>query len=383
MTSRFAVAKQKLVDDIVNVIADLFGAANAKAKHRKPSGWNVTNPHRAKAKPSQMIVWLTGARRGGWTDFTGGEKGDAIDLVAYVLEGIIHADSRMRAVEWAEDRYGLKKLDPATRAKMAAQAAEQKAKMEADEADRRKGNRDRARKMFFAADAKILGTPVEGYLAARGILLADVPYITPAFRYQKDCEYWLGGERDGEGRKIGRTPRFPAMVSAMVSADGTLNACHLTYIEPDGSDKLATRRRGYVDDDGRALSAKLMWPEVAGFVVRVTNGPSGLSMEQAAAAGRADWCGVTEGIEDAFSSGIADPELRMLAAGSLSGLLHVPDHAAVKGWIIFKDNDWGKPQAAALFNRAVARIRSFKKPVEIVAMPADWGKDVNEASNQE
>lgn len=382
MSSRFALAKDKIVADIVGVVSDLF-RQNAKAKHRKAAGWNVTNPWRAGAKADQMYIWLRGARRGAWKDYVCGDKGDAIDLVAYALEGIVHADSRIRAVEWAEDRYGLKKLDPATRAKMAEAASRRQAQIELDEADRRKGNRDRARKMFFAADAKILGTPVETYLATRGILLKDVPQLTPALRYQPACEYWLGGQRDGEGNKIGCAPRFPAMISAMVSADGTLNACHLTFLEPDGMGKLDTRRRGFLDGDGRPLSAKLMWPEVSGFVVRLTNGPSGLSMEQAAAAGVTGYCGVTEGIEDGLSAGVAAHELRMQAAGSLSGLLYVPDHPAVSGWLIFKDNDWGKPQAAALFDRAVARFRSFKKPVEVIAMPADWGKDVNDALNQE
>lgn len=264
MTSRFALAKEKLVGDIVTVVADLFGS-NAKPKHRRRSGWNVANPNRAGAKTAQMIVWLTGARRGGWTDFVSGDKGDAIDLVAYVLEGIVHADSRMRAVEWAEDRYGLKKLDPATRAKMAEAASQRRIRLEAEEAAHRQGNRERSRKMFYAADAKILGTAVDVYLASRGCSLADVPQLTPAFRFRADCEYWLGTPRDGEGRKIGMVPRFPAMVSAMVSADGTLNACHLTFLEPDGSAKLQTLRRGLVDGDGRALSSKLMWPEVTGF----------------------------------------------------------------------------------------------------------------------
>jgi hypothetical protein len=143
----------------------------------------------------------------------------------------------------------------------------------------------------------------------------------------------------------------------------------------------------FLSADGRSKApvekAKLMWPEVAGFVVRVTNGPSGMTAEDAAAAGISGLVSITEGIEDSFSIAIATPELRCWAAGSLSGLLYVPDHPSVSGWIIFKDNDWGKPQAAALFNRAVARFRSFGKPVEVVAMPADWGKDVNDALNQE
>ena len=380
MTSRFALAKDRLVGDIENVVADLLGQ-NARPRRRRRGAWNVVNPHRAGAKAAQMIVWLSGARRGGWKDFVCGEKGDAIDLVAYALEGIVTADSRMRAVEWAEDRYGLKKLSPATRAQMEKQLAESRAKVEAEDARRRQSSRDRARKMFYAASPQLLGTPVETYLAGRGCPLADVPNLSLAFRYQAQAEYWLRSARDGEGRKISAGPRFPALTSAMVSGDGRLHACHLTFLEADGRAKLDTRARGWLDGDGKPLSPKLMWPAVSGFVVRCTNGPSGLAAEQAATAGVAGIVGVTEGIEDALSAAIAYPSLRMWAAGSLSGLLYLPDHACASAWLIFRDNDWGKPQAKALFDRAVARIRRFGKPVEVIAMPADWGKDVNDALN--
>lgn len=368
MTSRFAIAKQKILDDLENVIAAVMGA-NAHRRHMKGGGWNVTNPYRAQAKPDQMYIWLRGGRRGAWKDFVSGEKGDAIDLVAYCLEGIVHADSRMRAVEWVEDRYGIRQMDPAQKKKLADQAQASKERMERQDADRRHGNRERSRKMFFAADARILGTPVETYLAGRGVQLVDVPNLSPAFRFQPDCEYWLGAPRDGEGNRLGRGPRFPALVSAMVSADGTLNACHLTFIAHDGRGKAPVEK------------AKLMWPETSGFVVRCTNGPSAMRPEDAAQAGIAGVVGLTEGIEDALSAAIAEPGLRMWAAGSLSGLLHVPDHACASGWLVFQDNDWGKPQAKKLFDRAVARLRATGKPVEVIAMPADWGKDVNDAIN--
>jgi len=71
----------------------------------------------------------------------------------------------------------------------------------------------------------------------------------------------------------------------------------------------------------------------------------------------------------------------MHAAGSLSGYLHVPDHACIKGYLIFRDNDWDKPQAVELFDRALARFKSFGKPVTEVAMPAAWGKDTNDVLN--
>jgi hypothetical protein len=383
MTSRFALAKDRLQGDIVSVIADVFGSTNANPKRRKRHRWSLINPW-TKSRSANVSVYLTGARAGGWIDFTTGEAGDMIDLVAFAKERQVSADSRMRVVEWAEDRYGIRQLDPKTREKMEKQAADRRLEGEKDAIASHAVQRERVRKTFYAASPKILGTPVETYLATRGIVLAQVPFITPAFRYRPDCEYWPLAPADGEGNRIGKGPLYPAMVSALVSGDGSLNALHLTFFEQDGLRKAPVKALAAAQGlDPRDFSEKLFKGDVQGFVIRCTNGPSGLGAERAAEAGVAGICGLTEGIEDALSAAVAQPALRMWAAGSLSGLLHVPDHPCVSAWIVFRDNDWNKPQAAALFERAVSRLRSFKKPVEVLAMPADWGKDVNDALNQE
>lgn len=374
MSSRFAVAKDRIVGSLESVIAELFGA-NAKPRHRRPGGWNVVNPWRPGAKADQMYIWLRGARRGAWKDFVSGDRGDAIDLVAFALAGIVHAESRMKAVEWAEDRFGIRRMDKAARERLEREAAARRQRLEEEERQSRHRQRERVRKFYFSCDARILGSPVDAYLASRGIRLADVPNMTPALRHCAECEYWPLAQLDGEGRRISPGPTFPAMVAAMVSGDGRLGACHLTFLAPNGSGKAPVKRRD------PALNEKLFKGDVSGLVIRLTNGPSGLSAEQAAQAGIAGPCGVTEGIEDALSAAVAEPSLRMWAAGSLSSMLYVPDHPAVSGWILFRDNDWGKPQAADLFSRVLSRFRSFRKPVEVVAMPADWGKDVNDAIN--
>lgn len=351
MTSRFAIAKDRALGDLDSIVVDLLGGST---KHRRSGQWNVRNPFRPGSKESQMVVWLKGARRGGWCDFVSGEKGDVIDLVALGLEGLVDAETRKRAVEWLEDRYGLKNLTPETRKRIDAEAKTRRTVMEAKEATRRESNVTRARKMFFAAGPTIRGTLAETYLASRGIELSRVAHLVEnTFRFSPAFEYWLDDAR----------PRLPAMLSAMVSDKGKIGACHITYLAADGRAKADVEK------------AKLMWPETAGMMIRVTQGRSGLPLEQA----DAGLLGITEGIEDALSAAVADPDLRMWAAGSLSGLLYVPDHAAISGYLIFKDNDWGKPQATRLFNRAVARIRGFGKPVEVIAVPADWGKDINDA----
>lgn len=353
MTSRFAIAKSRALDDLDGIVVDLVGGST---KYRRGGQWNVRNPFRPGSKESQMVIWLRGARRGGWCDFVSGEKGDVIDLVALGLEGAVNAETRMRAVEWLEDRYGLKDLSPETRKRIDAEAKTRKVVMEAKEVKRRETNLTRARKMFFAAQGGITGTLAETYLASRGIALGAVEHLVEnTFRFSPAFEYWLDAAR----------PRLPAMLAAMVSEKGKIGACHITYLAADGRAKADVEK------------AKLMWPETAGMMIRVTQGRAGLPLE--AAPERSGLLGVTEGIEDALSAAVADPDLRMWAAGSLSGLLYVPDHPAVSGYLIFQDNDWGKPQAKRLFNRAVGRIRGFGKPVEVIAMSAEWGKDVNDA----
>lgn len=383
MTSRFAVAKEKLLDDIVGVITDVFGTTFAHKKRLNRRRWMLINPYSG-SKSAKLSVYVSGPRRGGWKDFSTDQGGDMVDLVAFGREGHVSADSRMRAVEWAEDRYGIRSMDPETKKATEKAAAARRALQEEEEVRSQAEQRDRVRKTFFAAEAKIIGTPVEAYFRSRGAPLEMVPFMTPAFRFRPNCEYWPLAPMSDEGKRLGKGPEFPALVSAMVSADGRLNALHLTYLAADGRGKAPVKRiaerRGLDPDD---FSEKLFKGDVEGFVIRCTNGPSGLSAERAAEAGISGPCGITEGIEDALTAAITEPRLRMWAAGSLSGLLHVPDHPCVSSWLVFQDNDWNRPQAQKLFRQAVARLRSFGKPIEVMAMPADWGKDVNDAIRQE
>lgn len=356
--SRFSVAKEKVLDDLESIVEQLL-RANRKFIRGIGNGrkWNVANRYRAKSKPDQMIVWLGGGRRGAWKDYVSGDKGDAIDLVAFGLTGAVNDESRMDALAWIEDRYGLRQMPKKDKDRIAAEARNRRLAAEASDRNLHEAQVERARKFFYSCQAEIVDTPVSTYLASRGARLDRVQNLGRSLRYRADCEYWM---LDGK-------PRMPAMVAAMVDQGGRIGACHYTFLRPDGSDKADVPK------------AKLMFPSTSGLVVRLTNGPSGLSAEDAARDQVAGLVGLVEGNEDGVSAAIAFPELRMWCAGSLSGLVSVPDHPCVSGWIVFKDNDWGKRQAQQQFNRAIARLKSFRKPVEVVSMPADWGKDVNDS----
>lgn len=381
MTSRFTIAKDQVLLSLDSIVVELFGGGRQQTR-RYPSRWAVTNKWRAGATLDQMSIWRDSGRKGAWRDYVSGEKGDAIDLVAHGLSGVVTPDTRMTALGWIEDRFGLRAMPEEQKRELEARAKERQAQLVEIDNKRAGADRRRAQKFFFDCSAELIGTPVEIYLRSRGIDLAGVPNLSTAFRYRADCAYWMGAQRDGEGNKIGRDPEFPAMIAAMVTGDGHLAACHYTFLEPDGSSKLRTRDRGFVDD-GKAMSAKLMFPASGGLSIPVTFGPSGQMVRDAVAAGRLSWMGITEGIEDALSVAIANTELRMHAAGSLGHLGQLADCPAAKGYLVFRDNDWAKPQAVEAFDRAIVRLKAFGKPVEWVAMPKAWGKDVNEALNHE
>ena len=74
MTSRFALAKQVALDHLEALIPELLGSC-ASSRFKRPGLWNVVWPWRAKAKASQTVIWLTGARRGGWREFVPGRGG--------------------------------------------------------------------------------------------------------------------------------------------------------------------------------------------------------------------------------------------------------------------------------------------------------------------
>lgn len=378
--SRFAIAKQHAVDALDDLVPELFGGG--KLTRRYQDRWAVVNRWRNKANLGQMSVWRQGPRRGAFKDYVNGEKGDVIGLVAYGLQGLVTADTQMAAVEWLEDRFGLRNLSPERQREISDAAQARQKLLEEQAAIDAQTNRDRTRKFFHSCQAQILGTPVETYLNSRGIPLAEVPHLTTAIRFHPNCEFWRGAQRDGEGKKIGVSPRFPAMIAQMITGSGHLGACHYTFLEPDGSRKLDTASRGWFEDEGKPMSAKLMWPSSVGMFIPLTYGPSGLRARDAAEASQADWWGWSEGIEDGLSAAICTQQLRMHAAGSLAHLMGIPNHPAARGHLIFKDNDWNNPQATAQFDAAVQRVRAFGKPVEILAMPADWGKDINEALNR-
>lgn len=347
--SRIRQAKAAMLDRLEEIVRELVPGGK-----KTGSTYGAKNPARADRSAGSFVVWMRGPAAGGWKDYATGEQGDIIDLVA-----LAKATDRRGALAWAEDRLGLRAMSEQDRRAMESTAALRRR----EEASRDESNAlrkiDRARKMFAEGSREILGTPVETYLASRGIPLREIKFLEDSFRFHPSLEWWMG-RRDGVPG-----PRYPAMLSQMVDGAGVPKAVHVTFIARDGHGKAPVEK------------PKLMWPATTGLVIRVTRGAGNRNAETAAELGKPGPCGIWEGIEDTLSVALAVPEIRLWAAGSLPNYLHVPDHACADGWILGRDNDWGKDQAQALFSRALEHFERTGKPVSTVNATGE-AKDMND-----
>lgn len=344
MRHDIATIKAALLDDLSRLVEHLAPGGTVQGKY-----YLARNPTRADRNAGSFWVWMAGPKKGGWCDAATGDKGDVIGLIAYCRQIDTAAAIRF-AEQWCAGRLP----DTPEAARRAA------ARREADEAARRAAERDererRGRSAFalwLKCSPGIIGTPVDTYLASRGIRLADLRRRPSALRYAADLEHRPSGTRT------------PAMVACMVTPGGAVVAVHRTYLAPGGHGKAAVTPN------------KMMLGNAAGAVIRLARGKGGLTPEQAARAGLVTGpLALAEGIEDALTICMACPELRVWAVGSLGNLARVRLPRCASHIIVAADNDWTKPQAMAGFDRAVAELRSQGKPVHVAR---SWlGKDVND-----
>jgi len=85
---------------------------------------------------------------------------------------------------------------------------------------------------------------------------------------------------------------------------------------------------------------------------------------------------IAEGIETALSVVLACPELRVLAAVSLSGMARVELPPSITNILVCADNDDDNPVAAQALDRAVARFIGEGRAVRVARSPI--GSDFND-----
>jgi len=252
-----------------------------------------------------MFVRLKGPEAGPgaaghWTDAATAEHGDLLDVIRESCGLTSFGD----VTEEARRFLSLPQIAPVP----AINPAPARAAMGSLEAARR----------LIAMAQPILGTPVETYLAGRGI--AQV-HDAGALRYHPRCYY-----RPDDGTVA---QRRPAMIASVTDLQGRITGAHRTWLAPDGSGKAA------VTTPRRAMGNLL------GHAVRFGVAENVLA--------------VGEGIETMLSLRAALPGMPMAAALSAGhlGALEIP--RTLRCLYIARDADpAGDNAAAALTARATA-----------------------------
>ena len=337
---------------ISEVSAMLAGRIDALARELLPAGRRDGHEWRCggvDGAPGRSLgVHLSGGKAGVWADFSTGETGDALDLVAAVL----FRGDVSEAFRWARQWLGLESGDPAALATRRAEAVAA-ADRRAEEAEREvEQTRNNAFRIWLSAQERIGGTPVEAYLRGRGIDLAALGRQPRALRFHPNL--W-----NAETQR-----HWPAMVAAVHGSDGKFLAVHRTFLE--------------VQDGGAVRKAPLQKPKLVlgvyrGGMIRLWRGASGRPLREAREGERVD---ITEGIEDGLSVAVCCPEARVVAAISLSNLGNLVFPPAIGGVVLWRQNDKER-QAIAAFDRAVSEFRRRGLEVLIPQMP-DKLKDVND-----
>jgi hypothetical protein len=331
--------KRRLQDDIRALVGELLPEAR-----KAGSIYQGRNPRIEGSKPTHFTIWCNGSGAGAWKDYAGVERGDVIDLIAYLALGASHPfsnEDRGAAIQWAKKWLKLDDASPEDVRKWKQERRAAHAKKLAEDEERKRERRARAFELWLRGKLTS-GTPVETYLATRGLDYAALQDAHPDdfVRYIPDFEHF-------EARR-----RFPAMIAAFRNADSVITGLHVTWLAPDGSAK--------ADVD----KPKMMFGTVAGSAIHLTRGESDKPPAMAASEGISGPLAIGEGIETMLSVAQACPEIRTWAAGSLDNIGNAPEHSCVASYIVCRDNDL-KPAAIAAFERGVEKLRARGKPVSV------------------
>ncbi|HZL00485.1 MAG TPA: toprim domain-containing protein [Caulobacteraceae bacterium] len=346
-----------VADDIENVIAALHLSVARRDRRRL----YCHAPWSKNAKPKLEISL---SPRGKWNDWEAGRFGDALGLVACLISQAPEPKARgalREAIVWARDYFGLaaEGFDKAAWERRCQEAATRREREAAKVARELAENRRTANGLWLAAAALAPGDAGWAYLAARGIDLARLGGAPRAVRVAMAAPWYDG---------VGDAPSHvgPALMSSMTLANGKFGSLHRTWIDP-------ARPGEKADLD----PPRKMWPQSEGAAIRLWRGATGLTEREAADRGVVEDLVLCEGVEDGLSIALMTPELRIVAAGSLPGMLAYTPPKFVRRIIVAADNDWAKPQAQAMLDRACARLHAeFGKLISIARSPE--GKDFND-----
>lgn len=309
------------------------------------------NPTRNDTRLGSFRICIRGAKQGVWKEFAGDDQGDALELINYCLFG---NSNKHAAIQWAKQFLGVDNIDSGQLKKVKQDAAKRRDEAAVNEKKEREQRCKFAQRIFFGAETKIVGTPVENYLLNRGIDFQKLGRLPKAFRYVPACWY-------------SKDESYPAMVTAITAPNGKFSAVHRTYIYPiDGK---------YVKKDKRVLG------DFAGATIRVWRGDTQASISQlekglVPETANSRTLILTEGIEDALSVAMACPEYRIWSAISVGNMRNVSIPDCIDTVIICADNDKPDSVATDAVMRAAEEIE--KQGVTVCIARSETGKDFND-----
>lgn len=299
-------------------------------------------------KGQSLAVHLGGERAGVWCDFSSGEAGDGLDLVAATL----FRGDKGAALRWARRWLGLSDSGPAAPTPPRPEPRPQN--RDADAERRRRV----ALALFLEAEPRLVGSPVDSYLRNRAIDLSALGRQPAALRFHPAC--WC--------HEAGRS--LPAMVAAITEPGGRHLASHRTYLEQDQHGQWVK---------ARLKNPKMVLGSFAGGVIPLQRGASGRPLRQAP---DGEEVALGEGVENSLTAALAAPELRILAGISVANLARINLPPAIRRVLLLADNDPPGSPAALALQKAVDRFLAEGRQVRI-ARPPQGFKDLNDLAQSE
>ena len=345
------------VDQVADQYAPpLGGAYTDKGKYF------TLNPGRADRRVGSFVIDL---RRGRWNDYATGQFGDLLDLIALSLN--LELKDALRE---ARQFLGLQHDSPediARRKAAAAEAAKRREQAERDWQAKAEKTRARAHALWLSGREQLRGTPVDHYLqTARRVDLARLGRTPRVLRYVPECFYRHVDDETGEVFE----GRYPAMVALVQDVKGRAIACHRTW--------LAINADGRWDKAPVPKAKKVLGLYGGGHIpIWKGTGPRGGKPAPLTQAPPGQHVYISEGIEDAMSAVDLLPDIRVLAAISLSNMAAIELPACVDRVTLIADQDQGDGPRAEL-DRAVATHQAAGR--EVFIFRNRWGgKDLNDA----
>lgn len=336
--------KATLAARIDALVVQLYPAAMQDGRH-----WRMGSISGERGQ--SLAITRYGAQAGLWRDFSSGESGSALDLIAHALFGgrVSH-----EVVDWAVQWCGLGTLSPAEQQRARDRAAAASAEADKKAATERRA-KERQAQAIWLSGGPIDRTPADLYLRGRAIDCAALGRTPRALRYAPEvynAELQAG---------------LPAMVAYVYDPERRLQAAvHRTWLRRDAG--------GVWRKDGRLKDAKMSLGPFGGGHIPLHRGAHDGPLHTLPAG---TWIATAEGIENALSIAMARPALRTIAHISLDNLGRLKLPPNIGGLIIGADNDAPGSPAEAGLQRQLARLTERGIAYEIVRAP-DGHKDMND-----